>query len=83
VRCLGGIAAGIFGSTGLGGLGGVSLMSQLVGTLAGIVVAVVGAVIVYGGVKLFIGLRLSEEEEFNGADLSIHRIEATSDERQM
>jgi Amt family ammonium transporter len=58
-------------------------MSQLVGTLAGIVVAVVGAVIVYGGVKLFIGLRLSEEEEFNGADLSIHRIEATSDERQM
>jgi Amt family ammonium transporter len=79
----GGIAAGIFGSTGLGGLGGVSLMSQLVGTLAGIVVAVVGAVIVYGGVKLFIGLRLSEEEEFNGADLSIHRIEATSDERQM
>nr|WP_246590131.1 ammonium transporter [Marinobacterium ramblicola] len=78
----GGVAAGIFGGEGFGGLGGVSLVSQSVGTLVGILVAVVGALLVYGGVKLFAGLRLSEEEEFNGADLSIHRIEATSDDRQ-
>ncbi|TCK09586.1 ammonium transporter [Marinobacterium mangrovicola] len=78
----GGIAAGIFGSESLGGLGGVSLMSQLIGSLAGIAVAVIGASIIYGLVKSVVGLRLSEEEEFNGADLSIHRIEATSDDRQ-
>ncbi|NVK41988.1 MAG: ammonium transporter [Oceanospirillaceae bacterium] len=74
----GGIAAGIFGSEALGGLGGVSLGAQLVGTLAGIVVALIGGLLVYGGVKLLAGLRLSQEEEFNGADLSIHRIESTS-----
>ncbi|MBR9885209.1 MAG: ammonium transporter [Oceanospirillales bacterium] len=78
----GGIAAGLFGSETLGGLGGVSLASQLIGTLAGILVAVCGALVIYGGVKALVGLRLSDEEEFNGADLSIHRIEATSDDRQ-
>ncbi|GGO81009.1 transporter [Marinobacterium nitratireducens] len=74
----GGIAAGIFGSEALGGLGGVSLTSQLIGTLAGILVALIGGLVVYGGIKVLAGLRLSQEEEFNGADLSIHRIEATS-----
>ncbi|QEQ96326.1 ammonium transporter [Neptunomonas concharum] len=73
----GGIAAGIFGSEALGGLGGVSFMSQLIGTVAGILVAVIGAGIVYGGIKAISGIRLSEEDEFNGADLSIHKIEST------
>lgn len=77
----GGIAAGIFGSEALGGLGGVSLTSQVIGTLAGISVAVVGAFIVYSLVRAFTGIRLSDEEEFRGADLSIHRIEASSDDR--
>lgn len=77
----GGIAAGIFGSESLGGLGGVSFMSQLIGTLAGILVAVVGAFMVYSTVKAVAGIRLSEEDEFNGADLAIHSIESTSDER--
>lgn len=76
----GGIAAGIFGSSSLGGLGGVSLTTQVVGTLMGIVVAVVGGVLVYGIVKATMGLRLDEEEEFNGADLSIHKIESTSND---
>ncbi|SIS60348.1 ammonium transporter [Neptunomonas antarctica] len=76
----GGIAAGIFGSEALGGLGGVSLTSQIIGTVAGVTVAVVGAAIVYGGIKAVVGLRLSEEEEFNGADLSIHKIEATTND---
>ncbi len=76
----GGIAAGIFGSEALGGLGGVSLMSQLIGTVAGVLVAVVGAMIVYGGIKATLGIRLSDEEEFNGADLSIHKIESTTND---
>jgi Amt family ammonium transporter len=76
----GGIAAGIFGSEALGGLGGVSLMSQFVGTLAGIFVAVVGGAIVYGGIKMMVGIRLTDEEEFNGADLSIHKIESTTND---
>ena len=74
----GGIAAGIFGQSSLGGLGGVSLMSQLIGSATGVFVAFVGGLIVYGIVKAISGLRLSEEEEFNGADISIHRIGATS-----
>jgi Amt family ammonium transporter len=75
----GGIACGIFGSKALGGVGGVAFMPQLIGTLIGIAVAVVGALIVYGGLKAMVGLRLGEEEEFEGADLSIHKISAQSD----
>ncbi len=75
----GGIACGIFGSKALGGLGGVAFMSQLIGTTMGIAVAVVGGLIVYGGLKAMVGLRLDEEEEFNGADLSIHKISAQSE----
>ena len=74
---LGGIACGIFGSKALGGLGGVSFMSQLIGTLMGIAIAVVGGLIVYGGVKAMVGIRMDKEEEFNGADLSIHKISAS------
>lgn len=77
----GGIAAGIFGSSALGGLGGVSLISQLLGTLAGVIIALLGGVIVYGAVKQVMGLRLDPEQEFNGADLSIHRIKANPDQR--
>ncbi|NRP09544.1 MULTISPECIES: ammonium transporter [unclassified Marinobacterium] len=78
----GGIAAGIFGSQALGGLGGVSLGAQVVGTLAGIAVALIGGFLVYGIVNAVAGIRLDEEDEFRGADLSIHRIEATSDDRK-
>ncbi|MGE5171145.1 MAG: ammonium transporter [Rudaea sp.] len=73
----GGIAAGIFGTKALGGLGGVAFGSQVVGTLLGVAVAVAGALLVYGTLKRTVGLRLDPEEEFNGADLSIHRISAT------
>jgi Amt family ammonium transporter len=73
----GGIAAGLFGQAALGGLGGVSLGAQLAGTALGVVVALVGGLLVYGGLKLATGLRLSQEEEYQGADLSIHRITAT------
>jgi len=70
----GGIAAGIFGSTALGGAGGVSFASQLIGTLTGLSIAVVGGFAVYGAIKATIGIRLSEEDEYQGADLAIHKI---------
>ena len=75
----GGIAAGIFGSQALGGLGGVSLGAQLIGTAMGVTWAVVGGVVVYGALKYTMGLRMSQEEEFDGADLSIHKTSATPD----
>ncbi|PHS33581.1 MAG: ammonium transporter [Methylophaga sp.] len=75
----GGIAAGIFGQIALGGLGGVSLISQLLGTLLGITIAFVGGYIVYGVLKKVMGLRLTQEEEYDGADLTIHRISSTTD----
>ena len=74
----GGIAAGIFGLEALGGMGGVSFIVQVLGTVLGVVVALSGGFIVYGGVKAVVGLRLTAEEEFNGADLSVHRIGETS-----
>ncbi|MBS4099604.1 MAG: ammonium transporter [Sulfuricella sp.] len=75
----GGIAAGIFGAKALGGLGGVSLTSQFIGTGLGIVIALAGGAAVYGTIKKITGIRLDPEEEFNGADLSIHKISATPD----
>ena len=76
----GGLAAGIFGSKALGGMGGVSFVSQLIGTSLGVLVAVIGGWVVYGGLKKLIGIRMSTEEEFDGADLSIHKIGATADD---
>jgi ammonium transporter, Amt family len=73
----GGIAAGIFGSPALGGLGGVSLGGQLIGTGLGVLWALVSGFAVYGLLKATMGLRMSQEEEFDGADLSIHKISAT------
>jgi ammonium transporter, Amt family len=75
----GGIACGIFGSKALGGLGGVSLTAQLIGTGLGVVIALVGGFVVYGALKATVGIRLDREQEFNGSDLSIHKIGATSD----
>ncbi len=75
----GGIAAGIFGAKALGGLGGVALGSQLLGTAIGIAIAVVGSALIYGALKATVGLRLDAEDEFIGTDLAIHKIGATAD----
>ena len=76
----GGIAAGIFGLELFGGLGGVTFMSQLVGTIAGVFIALAGGYIVYTVIHKMFNFRLTEEEEFNGADISIHKINSISSE---
>lgn len=76
----GGIACGIFGQTALGGLGGVSLISQVLGSALGVLVAVAGGFVVYGVIKAVAGIRLSQEQQYYGADLSIHRIGANAHE---
>ena len=73
----GGIAAGIFGTRVLGAAGGVAFGSQLVGTALGIGVALVGGFLIYGILKKTVGLRLTQEQEFNGTDLTLHKISAT------
>ena len=75
----GGIAAGLFGSQALGGLGGVSFTGQLIGTVIGVAWALAGGFVVYGVLKVAVGLRLTQEEEFDGADMTIHKISATPD----
>jgi Amt family ammonium transporter len=75
----GALAAGVFGLEILGGMGGVSLISQIIGTLLGIGIAFIGGYLVYGLLKLVVGIRLSDEEEYDGADMTIHHITATPD----
>ncbi|MHA3049557.1 ammonium transporter [Acinetobacter sp. ANC 4639] len=77
---LGGIAAGVFGQTALGGLGGVSFIAQVIGTLLAIVIALAGGFGVYGLLKVTMGIRLTQEDEYRGADLSIHKISANAEE---
>ena len=74
---LGGIAAGVLGSTTLGGLGKVSFLSQLLGTSLAIIIALLGGFIVYGTLKIIVGIRMNPEDEYTGADLSIHKINAS------
>ncbi|MBC7207730.1 MAG: ammonium transporter [Methyloversatilis sp.] len=73
----GGIAAGIFGLEALGGLGTVTFMTQLVGTAVGVAIALAGGFVIYGAIRVLVGLRLDAEQEFEGADLAIHRISAS------
>lgn len=77
---LGGLAVGLFGQKWLGGLGGVSMISQIIGTLLAIGIALAGGFLVYGTLKATMGIRLSQEDEFRGADLSIHKISANSED---
>ena len=76
----GALACGIFGSTALGGMGGVSFISQVIGTAAGVSIAFIGGLVVYGILKISVGIRLSQEQEYEGADISIHRISASSEQ---
>jgi Amt family ammonium transporter len=75
----GGLAAGIFGTKALGGIGGVTFLGQLIGSGLGVAIALISGFVVYGLLKAVLGIRMSQEEEFEGADLSIHRISSTPD----
>ena len=75
----GGLAAGIFGAKALGGIGGVTFLGQLIGSGLGVAIALISGFVVYGLLKAVLGIRMSQEEEFEGADLSIHRISSTPD----
>ena len=75
----GGLAAGIFGTKALGGIGGVTFTGQLIGSAIGVGVALIGGIVVYGALKALLGIRMSQEEEYEGADLSVHRISSTPD----
>ncbi|MBU3608373.1 ammonium transporter [Polynucleobacter nymphae] len=75
----GGLAAGIFGTKALGGIGGVTFTGQLIGSALGVSIALLGGFLVYGALKAVLGIRMSQEEEYEGADLSIHRISSTPD----
>ncbi len=76
----GGIACGIFGLTELGGIGGVTFQSQLVGSLAGAAFGLAAGAVVYGLLDATMGLRLSADEERMGADLAIHKISSNPEE---
>ena len=76
----GGVAAGLFGQPWLGGAGGVNLGAQVLGTLFVVAFALVSGFVVYGTLNRLMGLRLSQEEEFDGADLSVHRIKASPEQ---
>ena len=75
----GGLACGIFGSPQVGGQGGVALMSQVVGTLGGIGIAIVSGFGIYGLLRSGVGIRLTKKEEHEGADSAVHKIEPDGD----
>jgi Amt family ammonium transporter len=61
----------------LGGLGKVAFMPQLLGTALAITIALTGGFVVYAVLKKFVGLRLDPEQEFTGADLTLHKVSAS------
>jgi len=73
----GGLAAGIFGSKMLGGIGGIAFVPQFLMTALAIIIALAGGTLVYGILRHTVGIRLDQEDEFNGTDITIHKISAT------
>jgi len=76
----GGIAAGIFGSEALGGIGGVRFLSQLSGSIAAAAFALVCGFVVYFAINKSVGFRLSATQEMQGADIAVHNIDAYPEE---
>lgn len=76
----GGIAAGIFGMKALGGMGDVSLASQVIGSVAGAGIGFLSGYVVYNVVETLMGFRLTAEDEQLGADLSVHKISANPEQ---
>ena len=76
----GGIACGIFGLKTFGGVGGVSLGAQITGSLLGAAYGLAVGFLVYGILKVAVGIRMTPEEERLGSDLTVHKISATPEE---
>jgi Amt family ammonium transporter len=72
----GGVACGIFGLEALGGMGGVSFFGQILGSVLVSAYAFAAGLVVYMIVKRLVGIRLTDEQQRRGADLSIHSIGA-------
>lgn len=72
----GGVAAGVFGLEALGGMGGVSFVTQLVGSLAVSAYAFAAGYALYWLSSRIAPVRLGDEQQRRGADLSIHSIGA-------
>jgi Amt family ammonium transporter len=72
----GGIACGIFGLEALGGMGGVSPLVQIIGSVVISAYALAAGAIIYAIVKRTVGIRLTDEQQRRGADLTIHSIGA-------
>ena len=65
---------GIWGTLAVGIFGGASFVTQLIGTVAISAFAFVFTLIVFGMLKVVIGLRVTEEEEEEGLDVGEHGI---------
>ena len=76
----GGVAAGIFGLEALGGKGGVSFFSQLLVTAAIVVFTLLASTLVYGVLKLTLGIRVDRHQETVGCDLTVHQIVANPED---
>ena len=76
----GGIACGIFGLKALGGVGDVTFMAQLIGSLAAVAVALVAGFVVYKTLDSLFGIRLEKDEELQGSDLTVHKIASNPEE---
>jgi len=76
----GGIACGIFGLKAFGGVGDVTFMAQLIGSLAAVAVALVAGFVVYKTLDRLFGIRLEKDDELRGSDLTVHKIESNPEE---
>jgi ammonium transporter, Amt family len=76
----GGVACGIFGLKALGGMGGVTFASQLVGSVMGAAYGALAGFVIYGALHMVMGLRLRADEERRGADLTVHKIGANPED---
>ncbi|MCH8933445.1 MAG: ammonium transporter [Nitrospina sp.] len=76
----GGIACGIFGLKAFGGVGDVTFMAQLIGSLAAVAVALVAGFVVYKTLDRLFGIRLEKDDELRGSDLAVHNIESNPEE---
>ena len=70
---------GIWGTVAVGIFGDFSVLTQIIGTLSYAAFAFVFSVIVFSAIKAIMGVRVSEEEEFEGLDIGEHGQEAYPD----